>query len=92
MICPSVRTCVGPRAVCDPQNVPECNYDGGDCCSCTCVDTPSYTCGIAGFSCVDPSADCVEDDDITTGVVDNCEFVEAIGEDGAIPFSSLGVD
>lgn len=44
-------------------------YDGGDCCVCTCVDTPEFTCGdeaIGGFACLDPSAPCVDDDDITT--------------------------
>jgi len=28
-----------------PQNKPECNYDAGDCCSCTCEDKPTRTCG-----------------------------------------------
>lgn len=38
-------------------------YDSGDCCQCTCVSTPDYTCGDRGFQCIDPSASCVEDDD-----------------------------
>lgn len=35
-----------------------CSYDGGDCCSCDCVDSASYTCGIGGYDCVDPSSTC----------------------------------
>ena len=42
-------------------------YDGGDCCACTCVDTPDFACGATGpFACLDPSAPCVDDDDVTT--------------------------
>ncbi|CAM9194446.1 unnamed protein product, partial [Laminaria digitata] len=43
-------------------------YDGGDCCECTCVDTDTFNCGdeeFGGFACLDPSAPCVDDDDIT---------------------------
>ncbi|CAN0594295.1 unnamed protein product, partial [Laminaria digitata] len=43
-------------------------YDGGDCCKCTCMSTPSFTCGDeqnGGFSCLDPAASCVADDDVT---------------------------
>ena len=35
------------------NNSPECNYDRGDCCLCTCVDNISCT---FGFDCVDPDA------------------------------------
>lgn len=45
------------------------DYDGGDCCECTCVSTESHICGDednGGFACVDPSAPCVDDDDVTT--------------------------
>lgn len=38
------------------NNNAECGYDGGDCCSCTCVDGSFYTCG--SFVCVDPDAAC----------------------------------
>ena len=34
-------------------NTPECSYDEGDCCSCTCS---GYTCGQNGFDCFDPAA------------------------------------
>ena len=43
-------------------------YDGGDCCQCTCVSTDLFTCGNeddGGFACIDPSAECVDDDDFT---------------------------
>lgn len=34
----------------------DCNYDGGDCCYCTCVDVPPSTCGSpVAFNCEDPS-------------------------------------
>ena len=35
------------------NNVPECGYDGGDCCVCTCVDSASCT---FDFHCKDPGA------------------------------------
>ncbi len=64
-----------------PQNIPECNYDGGDCCSCTCEDTSNQECGRSGgFACIDPEAACVDDDDITVDVVDKCGDVSEIGE------------
>ncbi|CAM9781863.1 unnamed protein product, partial [Ectocarpus fasciculatus] len=53
-------------------------YDGGDCCECTC-ETPSdyegdWRCSKdgSGFACIDPAAPCVEDDDITADMVENC--------------------
>lgn len=45
------------------------DYDGGDCCECTCVDTLEYRCGSehhGGYACLDPRAPCVDDDDVTT--------------------------
>ncbi|CAN0225140.1 unnamed protein product, partial [Scytosiphon promiscuus] len=36
---------------CDPEyNVPACNYDGGDCCACSCVDGPLHSCGDSSSS------------------------------------------
>ena len=32
------------------------------------------------FACVDPAAECVDDDDITIEVAENCEFIEGIGK------------
>ena len=48
-------------------------YDGGDCCECTCVSTESYECGAGhhdGYSCIDPSAECVDVDDGPTNPED----------------------
>ncbi|CAM9780374.1 unnamed protein product [Ascophyllum nodosum] len=40
---------------CDSENNNEgCLYDGGDCCTCTCVDGDVEDCGSNGFSCLDP--------------------------------------
>ncbi|CAM9282653.1 unnamed protein product [Ectocarpus fasciculatus] len=56
---------------CDSSNNnADCEYDGGDCCSCDCIDD-TYTCGVSGFTCIDPSSSCtyhsgddfIEDDD-----------------------------
>lgn len=40
---------------CDDENNNQgCDYDGGDCCECTCVDN-AHACGIVGFDCDDPT-------------------------------------
>lgn len=39
------------------NNTSGCQYDGGDCCSCTCV-ADDHSCGIRGYDCQDPTADC----------------------------------
>eukprot|EP00904_Undaria_pinnatifida_P004259 jgi/Undpi1/13834/HiC_scaffold_9.g03485.m1 len=40
----------------DGNNNPSCDYDGGDCCMCTCTDDDSVTvCGSSGFNCRDPA-------------------------------------
>ena len=85
--CP-ILICCGIQnvaAFCDEQNnSADCEYDGGDCCSCTCVDAPDFTCGDGrGFQCIDPAAPCVNDDDITIDQVENCGFVSAIGPDNS---------
>lgn len=41
-------------------------FDGGDCCECTCVSGTVFDCGFGGYACLDPSAPCVDDDDVTT--------------------------
>ncbi|CAM9269075.1 unnamed protein product [Pylaiella littoralis] len=61
-------------------NTAECAYDGGDCCECTCENSPDNTCGQYGFYCIDPGAACVNDDDITVDMVENCGYVGAIGD------------
>ena len=41
---------------CDSSNNnPDCDYDGGDCCESTCVDS-TYECGVVGYDCQDPDA------------------------------------
>ncbi|CAM9621229.1 unnamed protein product, partial [Laminaria digitata] len=73
---------------CDLQNnTEECGYDGGDCCECTCVDTREYTCGHrthGGFSCLDPSAPCVDDDDVTALPDDSLDSTRPTSQ-GCIP-------
>eukprot|EP00903_Cladosiphon_okamuranus_P014618 g13556.t1 len=77
-ICDTVRMA---NAFCDQDlNTPECNYDGGDCCSCTCEDKPNQECGGRdGFACIDPDAQCVDDDDITVNMLEECGWVGGIG-------------
>lgn len=39
------------------NNNAACNYDGGDCCACTCVDGPEHSCGpLFFYDCQDPDA------------------------------------
>ncbi|CAM9449894.1 unnamed protein product, partial [Ectocarpus sp. 12 AP-2014] len=65
-------------------NKAECGYDGGDCCECTCVNPQAdndFYCSKtgSGFACIDPDAPCVDDDDITVDMVENCN-VRALGD------------
>ena len=39
----------------DILNNEDCEYDGGDCCGCTCVDGPTFICGQGWFQCEDPT-------------------------------------
>ena len=32
------------------------------------------------FACIDPSAECVDDDDITVEMVENCGYIDGIGK------------
>ena len=55
------------------NNKPECNYDGGDCCECTCDPSQGDDDNACTeFACIDPSAGCVDDDDITADMLENC--------------------
>lgn len=46
------------NGMCDAENnTPSCEYDGGDCCACTCEDGPLYACGEDAFDCLDPACD-----------------------------------
>ncbi|CAN0021304.1 unnamed protein product, partial [Scytosiphon promiscuus] len=61
----------------EDNNIAECNYDGGDCCECTCMSDvqrdDDWTCGrYSGFACIDPSAPCVDDDSVTVDMIDIC--------------------
>jgi len=51
-------------------NVASCGFDGGDCCSCTCSDGPTYTCSDSDFNCVYP--DC-SDPTAATSEETTCE-------------------
>lgn len=59
-----------------------CLDHGMKCCSCTCdpssragdVDACQY-----GFACIDQSAPCFNDDDITTGMLENCQWIVGVG-------------
>ncbi|CAM9751140.1 unnamed protein product [Ectocarpus fasciculatus] len=67
----------------DTNNNPECAYDGGDCCECTCVphdDGYEYYCQEGSFACIDPSAECVNDDDNTAEQYEHCGSVTRIGD------------
>lgn len=69
---------------------PASGYDGGDCCQCTCVDTEEYTCGDhghGGYACLDPSASCVDDDDIT--VLPEIEYVTYTGRTSSVCFDNV---
>ncbi|CAM9555644.1 unnamed protein product, partial [Hapterophycus canaliculatus] len=59
-----------------PLSVHILGYDGGDCCACTC-ESAEFSCG--DFACVDPDAPCVDDDDITIAVAENCGSPSDIG-------------
>ena len=46
---------------CDIDNNSEsCDYDGGDCCECTCNSEFDNVCGANGFFCRDPTSDCID--------------------------------
>lgn len=40
------------------NNNPHCGFDGGDCCSCTCVNTTLHSCSESDLDCVYP--ECTE--------------------------------
>ncbi|CAM9566209.1 unnamed protein product, partial [Ectocarpus sp. 4 AP-2014] len=63
-------------------------YDGGDCCECTCQvrstqsddDYYWWGCDVDYMACIDPDASCVDDDDVTAEMVENCQWVNDIGD------------
>lgn len=49
--CPGIGT--NGDGFCDATlNNELCKFDGGDCCSCTCIDGPEHTCGAGGYDCI----------------------------------------
>lgn len=56
------------------QNYAHCDFDGGDCCTCTCTDGSIYKCGYGGYDCKDEEAGC------TTSSASQC--IEAYIGDG----------
>ncbi len=63
------------------NNKPECSYDGGDCCECTCQVSgfgDDYSAGCVEFACIDPEAPCVDDDSVTVRMVE-IDFMEECG-------------
>lgn len=55
----------------------------GKCCECTCEEPigagdDDYYCTF-GFACIDPDAECVNDDDITVDMLEDCEWVLGVG-------------
>ncbi|CAM9608575.1 unnamed protein product, partial [Ectocarpus fasciculatus] len=67
---------------CDQDNNNEiCGYDGGDCCECTCVSRWDDDWSCSNYNaCIDPDAPCVNDDDITVDMVENCGYVRYVGD------------
>ena len=57
------------------NNKEDCDYDGGDCCECTCMNGLNVYCGEGGFFCRDPNSDCI---DPRIEMLSNCT-------DGTIP-------
>ncbi|CAM9269151.1 unnamed protein product [Pylaiella littoralis] len=61
------------------NNIADCGYDGGDCCSCTCdaennvYDNDDFVC--TEFACLDPDAPCADDDDITPELAEACGYL-----------------
>ncbi|CAN0528891.1 unnamed protein product, partial [Scytosiphon promiscuus] len=46
------------NGLCDAaNNNPSCGYDGGDCCPCTCADSPAHACTDSEFDCIFPECD-----------------------------------
>eukprot|EP00752_Nemacystus_decipiens_P018357 g16468.t1 len=80
------------------MNIPECNYDGGDCCECTCQpliepndedDRDPRVLGCFDFACLDPEAACFDDDSITIDKLEECENVLYIGDGKCNPGNNI---
>lgn len=71
-------------------NNADCGYDGGDCCTCTCVDG-DFTCGTKGYDCRDPSSDC-STSSLTSSGYQNCNGVVGLIGDGDCDSSNNNAD
>ncbi|CAM9608389.1 unnamed protein product, partial [Ectocarpus fasciculatus] len=81
---------------CDTSNNnSDCDYDGGDCCSCDCIDD-TYECGVVGFTCIDPTSSCynshLDDDEDDYDVSPTFGDPSDDGDDGAVAIGSTSND
>ncbi|CAN0395131.1 unnamed protein product [Ectocarpus sp. 12 AP-2014] len=79
------ENCTNPIGIgngwCDEgNNIEECAYDGGNCCSCTCENDEDDDYRCTNFSCIDPNAACVNDDDITVDMFETCGNPSRLGD------------
>lgn len=65
-------------------NTVACGWDGGDCCECTCTDN-SYTCGEAGYNCLDPTRDCAPSVNVSSATDASLSRWEVVG----VSFASI---
>ncbi|CAN0255216.1 unnamed protein product [Pylaiella littoralis] len=58
-LCQGNRRLIGDGFCNVELNIADCGYDEGDCCECECGEFigNSFSCGFAGYNCVDPDAD-----------------------------------
>lgn len=66
-----------------PTLCPAASHDlPGDCCECTCAPRKGEydLYGCTQFACIDPSARCVDDDDITVDMVASCPWINGVGD------------
>ncbi|CAM9918145.1 unnamed protein product [Sphacelaria rigidula] len=63
------------------------DYDGGDCCSCTCTVEEGRL-GCLVFACIDPMAECVDDDDATIENVKHCGYAGSIGDGHCMEYNN----
>ena len=53
--CDKLVSYIGDGYCDSDSNSAACDWDGGDCCESTCVESV-YTCGVVAYACADPSA------------------------------------
>ena len=72
-----LRTSIDPNSLCPPLPVAmfsaRIDRTARQCCECTCDPSNGDDDNVCTkFSCIDPSAACVDDDDITADMLENC--------------------